>query len=81
MLLRPSTNFEISKYYLNEPKCNGVYPGNNLPKIKDEAYVVSFDEFKSIENHWIALCVNGNNKRGSYHAIYFDGIGTEHMPK
>ena len=33
----------------------------NLSKIKDGAYVVNLDEFKSIGTHWIALYVNGNN--------------------
>ena len=28
----PLTNFEIQKYYENEPRFNGVY---NLPKIND----------------------------------------------
>ena len=32
----PLTNFEIQKYYHNEPKFNGVYCRDNLPnKIKD----------------------------------------------
>ena len=48
MLPHPLTNFEIQKYYQNEPKFNGAYLRNNLPKIKDEAYVVNLDEFKSI---------------------------------
>ena len=56
----PFTNFEIQKYYQNEPKFKGVYSRNNFPKIKDEAYVINHDEFKSIESHWIALYVNGN---------------------
>ena len=29
----PLTNFEIQKYYRNEPKLNGVYSRNNLTKI------------------------------------------------
>ena len=29
------TYFEIQKHYQNEPKFNGVYSRNNLPKIKD----------------------------------------------
>ena len=29
------TNFEIQKYYYNEPKFDGVYSINNLPEIKD----------------------------------------------
>ena len=35
----PFTNFEIRRYYQNEPKFNGVYSRNNLPKIKDGAYM------------------------------------------
>ena len=31
----PLTDFEIQKYYQNEPKFNNVYSRNNLPKIKD----------------------------------------------
>ena len=34
----PLTNFEIQKYYQNEPKFNGVYSRDNLQKIKDWAY-------------------------------------------
>ena len=46
--------FEIQKEYQNEPKLNSVYSRNNLPKIKAGAYLINFDEFKSIEIHWIA---------------------------
>ena len=31
----PLTNFEIQKYYQNEPRFNGVYSRDNLSKIKD----------------------------------------------
>ena len=71
----PSTNFEIQKYYQNETKFNGVYSINNLPKIKDGAYVINLDEYESIETHWIALYVNSNN------VTYFDSFGDEHIPK
>ena len=37
----PLTNFEIRKYCLNEPRFNGVYSRDNLPKIKDGAYIIS----------------------------------------
>ena len=56
----PFTNFGIQKYYQNEPKFKGVYSRNNLPKMKDEAYVINYHEFKSMESHWVALYVNGN---------------------
>ena len=49
MLLYPLTNFEIQKYYQNEPIFDGGYSRNNLPKskfnekIKDGAYVINLD--------------------------------------
>ena len=52
----PLTNFEIQKYYENEPRFNGVYSRNNLPKkIKDGAYVINLDEHADTGTHWIAL--------------------------
>ena len=49
---------------------------SNFPKIKDRAYVINLDEYKSIGTYWIALHVNGNND-----LIYFDSFGVEHTPK
>ena len=44
MLAHPLTNFEIQEYYKNEPKFNGVYSRDNLPKtIKNGAYVINLD--------------------------------------
>ena len=77
----PLTNFEIQKYYQNKTIFNGVFSRNNLPKIKDGAYAIRLDEFKSIGTHWVALYVNGNNGSVSYDAIYFDSFGVEHIPK
>ena len=75
------TNFEIQKYYQKEPKFNGVYSRNNLPKIKDGAYVIDLDEYISIGTHWIALYLNGNHRRASYDAIYFHSFRVKHIPK
>ena len=60
---------KYKKHYQNEPEFNGVYSRNNLPKINDWAYVIYLDEYNSIGPHWIALHVNGNNRRASYDAI------------
>ena len=69
------TNFEIQKYYQNEPKFNDVYSRTNLTKLKDGTCVINLDEFKSIETHWIALYVDNNN------ATYFYSFRVEHIPK
>ena len=43
----PLTYFEIQKYYKNEPRFNGVFSRNNLPKkIKDGAYVTNLDNMQ-----------------------------------
>ena len=68
-------NFEIQKYYQNEPRFNGVYSRDNLPKLEDRAYVINLDECSNIGTHWIALRVQNND------AAYFDSFGVEHIPK
>ena len=56
MLHHPLTIFEIQKYYENEPRFNGVFSRDNLPKkIKDGAYVINLDKYTYIGTHWIAL--------------------------
>ena len=71
----PLTNFQIQKYYQNEPKFKGVYSRNILPKIKDETCVINLDEQESIETHWIFLYVNVDN------VTFFDGFGVRYIPK
>ena len=72
----PLTNFEIQKYYQNEPRFNGVFSRNNLPKkIKDGAYVINLDEYADVGIHWIALFCNRRE------IVYFGSFGTEHAPK
>ena len=72
----PLTNFQIQKYYKNEPRFNGVFSRNNLPKkIKDGAYVINLDEYADVGTHWIALFCNRNE------IVYFDSFGVEHIPK
>ena len=71
----PLRNFEIQRYYQNEPKVNVVYSTNNLPKTKDQAYVINLDMYESIGTHWIALYVTNNN------ITYFDSLEVEHILK
>ena len=72
----PLTNIEISEYYKNEPRFNGVYSGNNLPnKIKKGAYVINLDEYEYTGTHWVSLFVK------TKYTVYFDSFGVEHIPK
>ena len=72
----PLTNFEISEYYENEPRFNGVCSRDNLTtNIKKGAYVINLDENKDAGTHWIALYVK--NKQ----VVCFNSFGVEHVPK
>ena len=81
----PLTNIEISEYYKNEPRFNGVYSRNNLPnKIKKGAYVTNLDEYENTGTHWVSLFVKPNyttESSSSERTIYFDSFGVEHIPK
>ena len=66
------TNFELEKYYQNEPRFNGL--PNNLPKkIKDETYLINLDEYADLGMHWIALSCNRNE------IVYFISFDVEHV--
>ena len=69
------TNFEIQKYYRNEPRFNGVYSRDNLPKIKDGPYIINLDEYSDIGTHWVALWVDINK------VTYFDSFEVERIRK
>ena len=71
----PLTNFEIQKYYQNEPRFNGVYSRDNLQKIKDGTYIINLNEYSDIGTHWVALYVQNND------VTYFDSFGVEHNSK
>ena len=72
----PLTNFEIKEYYENEPRFNGVYSRDNLPKtIKNGAYIINLNEYANVGTHWIALYVKNNE------VIHFNSFGVELVPK
>ena len=73
---QPLTNFEIQRYYQNEPRFNDVFSRNDLlKKIKVGAYVINLYEYADIGTHWIALFCNRNE------IVYFDSFGVEHVPE
>ena len=76
MLPHPLTNFELQKYYQNEPRFNDFYSRDNLQEIKDGAYIINLDEYSDIGSHWIALYV-----QNIINVIYFDSFGGEYIPE
>ena len=66
----------MQKYYQNEPRFNGVYSRDNLPKIKDGAHVRNLDEYLNIGTHWVTLWVDNSNN-----VTYFDFFGVENISK
>ena len=80
----PFTNFEIQKYYQNEPRFNDVYSRDNFNKrsstecnsfeIKGGAYVVNLIWVLWYCNLLHSLYVQNN-------VTYFDSFGVEYIPK
>ena len=65
---------KYKKNYQNEPRFDGVCSRNNLPKIKDRAYIINLDEYSDIGTHWFALHVHNN-------VTYFHSFSVELIPK
>ena len=65
----------LLKKRLEQVRILGVYSRNNLPKIKDWAYIIILDEYKSKGTHCIALYVNDDNVK------YFDSFGVSKYMK
>ena len=76
MPFHPLTNIEINEYSKNEPRFNGVYSLNNLPKtVKKGAYVINLDEYENTGTHWVSSFVKPK------YTVYFDSFGVEHIPE
>ena len=74
-LLHALNNIEITNYFNDEPRFNGAFSRNNLPKIKDGAYSINLNDKNSKGTHWVSL-LTGKNL-----AVYFDSFGIEYLPQ
>ena len=52
-----------------------ITPRSNLPKIKDGAYVINYDEYATVGTRLITIYVKTDL------ATYFASFGIEHIPK
>ena len=84
----PLTNFEIQKYYQNEPRFNGIYSRDNLSRIKDGVAlyvqnndVTYFDSFgvEHIPKEIRTFIGNKNIKTNIFRIQAFDSIMWEHF--
>ena len=71
VLLHTLNNVEITNYFKYEPRFNGVFSRNNLPRIKDEVYVINLDGKNKKGTYWVSLFIDRNS------AVYFDSFGIE----
>ena len=67
--LHPLNNIKIINYFKYEPRFNGEFSRNNLPKIKNGAYVINLNDENIKGTHWVLLLIDKNT------AVYFDFFG------
>ena len=73
----PLTNFEIQKYYRNDPKFDCVYSHDNLQiEIKVGAYVINLHDYAKLALIGL-LCMLVI----SSHVTYFNNFGIEYITK
>ena len=76
MLLHSLTNFEIKRYYQNEPRFNGVFSKDNLPKkIKHGAYIINLHSMQVLVRTGLLYFVKKSE------TFYLDSFGVEHVPE
>ena len=66
---------EITHYFDYEPRFNGVFSRNNLPRMKDGKYVINLDDKNSKGTNWVSLFIDRNT------ALYFDSFGIKYIPQ
>ena len=65
----------MTDYFNYEPRFNGIFSRNNLPRTKDGAYVINLDDKKSKGRNWVSLFIDRNL------AVYFDCFALEYIPQ
>ena len=67
------SNIEITKYFSFEPKFIDIFSRDNLPRIKDGAYVMNLDDKRSIRISWVVLFIDKNK------IVYFDSFEMKYI--
>ena len=61
-------------YFNCEPRLNGLFSRNNLPKTKDRVHVINIDSKQIKGTHWVFIDINNT-------AVNFDCFGIEYIPQ
>ena len=69
----PLNNIEIINYFNYEPIFNRTFSRNNLPRIKDRAYIINLEDKNNKGTHWVSFFIN------KITAVYFDSFGIEYV--
>ena len=75
VLLHLFNNIKIANYFIYEPRFNGLFSRNSLPRIKDEAYVINLGDRNSKGTQKVSLFIDRNL------AVCFDSFGIEYIPQ
>ena len=62
-------------YFKDVKGFNGVFSRNNLPKLKNGAYVINLHHSENTLKQWVVIFVKSNE------VIHFDSFGVEYIPK
>ena len=54
------SSFKQCRDYYYKPRFNGIFARNNLPRIKDRAYVINLDDKNSKVTQWVSLFIDKN---------------------
>ena len=68
-------NIEITNYFKYEPRFNSIFSRNNLPRIKDGAYVIHLDDKNSKGTYWVSVFIDRNK------TVYFHSFGIGYFPQ
>ena len=74
ILSHPLNNIEIVNYFNYEPRFNGAFSRNNVPRIKYGAYVINLDDKNSKGTRWVSLFIYRNT------VVYFHSFEIEYIP-
>ena len=48
------SNIKATKYFNYDPMFNGAFSRDNLPRMKDGAYIINLNDKQSEVRHWVS---------------------------